>query len=153
MEEDGHGEPHVFELENQQQHETAEDDKEDQFFRVNINTDHYRLRKAKLAQGTVLGTLDALFTKKTLTATAGPNLITKGLITKIDKLSKVKDLDVSTILAKQNKNPVLGTVRSWIRKRLSPNIESLETLQPKGLLFYCQSFNGPLIETEVQLLC
>ena len=63
------------------------------------------------------------------------------------------DLDVSTILAEQIKDPVLGTVRSWIRKQLSPDVKSPEFQQSKGLLRYCHELDRLLIETEGQLLC
>ena len=57
---------------------------------------------------------------------------TKSLIAKLDEVAKSVDLDVSTILAEQIKDPVLGTVRSWIRKQISPNAKSPEIQQWKG---------------------
>ena len=51
------------------------------------------------------------------------------------------------------KDPVLGTVRSWISKNTPPDAKSPEIQQSKGLLRYCQEFNRLLIEEEGQLLC
>ena len=53
----------------------------------------------------------------------------------------------------QMKDPVLGTVRSWIRKNTPPDTKSPEIQLSKGLLRYCQEFNRLLIEEEGQLLC
>ena len=60
---------------------------------------------------------------------------------------------MSTILAEQIKDPVLGTGRSWIRQRISPEPETPELRQSKGLLRYCQEFDRLLKEEEGQLLC
>ena len=51
------------------------------------------------------------------------------------------------------KDPVLGTVRSWICRTTLPDTKSPEIQQYKGLLRYCQEFNRLLIEEEGQLLC
>ena len=51
------------------------------------------------------------------------------------------------------KDPVLGTVRSWIRKNNPPDTKSPEIKQSKGLLRYCQEFDRLLIEEKGQLLC
>ena len=96
----------------------------------------------------MLGKTDASLTKKCLTASDAPHLNTKSLIQKLDEIAKTVDLDVSTILAEQMKDPVLGTVRSWIRKNTPPDTESPEIQQSKGLLRYCQEFNRLLIEDE-----
>ena len=87
---------------------------------INTHADHYRLCKAKAAHNAVLGEIDAPLAKKRLTANEAPHLDTKSLIAKLDEVVGPIDFDVSTILAEQTKNPVLGTVRSWIRKRTSP---------------------------------
>ena len=63
------------------------------------------------------------------------------------------DLDVSTILAEQIKDPVRGTVRSWVRKKISLDVKSPEIQQSEGLLRYRQEIDRLLIETEGQLLC
>ena len=60
---------------------------------------------------------------------------------------------MSAILAEQIKDPVLGTVRSWIQKGTSPEPKTPEIQQSKGLSRYCQEFDRPLIEEEGQLLC
>ena len=122
-------------------------------FEVNINTDHYRLCEAKPAHETLLGKFDTSLTKKALTATEAPQLDTKALIAKLDEVSKVVDLDVSTILAEQIKDPVLGIVRSWIRKGNLPDVKTPEIQQSKGLLRYCQERDRFLVEAEGQLLC
>ena len=59
-----------------------------------------------------------LLAKKPLTATEAPHLDTKALIAKLDEVAKSIDIDVSTILAEQIKDPVFGTVRPWIRNRI-----------------------------------
>ena len=91
---------------------------------------------------------DASLVKKFLITSDAPDLETKALIQKLDEVAKTVDLDVSTILEEQMKGPVLGTVRSWIRKNTSPDTKSPETQQSKGLLRYCQEFNRFLIEEE-----
>ena len=79
---------------------------------------------------------------------------TKSLIAKLDDVAKTVDLDISTILAEHIKDPVLGTVRSWIRKGISAEPKTPEIQQSKGLLRYCQEFDRLLIEEEEgQLLC
>ena len=86
-------------------------------------------------------------------ASDAPHLNTKALIQKLDEAAKTVDLDVSTILEEQMKDPVLGTVRSWIRNNAPPDSKSPEIQQSKGLLRYCQEFHRLLIEEEGQLLC
>ena len=93
------------------------DDEDNLICEINTHVDHYRLCKAKAAHDTVLGKIDASLAKKPLTANEAPHLDTKSKIAKLDEVAKTIDLDVSTILAEQIKDPVLGTVRSWIRKR------------------------------------
>ena len=52
------------------------------------------------------------------------------------------------------KDPVLGTVRSWVRYNAPPpDSKSPEIQQSKGLLRHCQEYNRLLIEEEGQLLC
>ena len=92
-------------------------------------------------------------TKKTLTATEAHHLDTKALIANLDEVSKMVDLDVSTILAEQIKDLVLGIVRSWIRKGILPDAKTPEIQQSKGLLRYCQERDRLLIEAEGQLVC
>ena len=101
----------------------------------------------------MLGKFDTSLTRKALTATEAPHLDTKTLITKLDEVSKVVDLDVSTILAEQIKDLLLGIVRSWIRKGNLPDVKTQEIQQSKGLLRYCQERDRLLIEAEGQLLC
>ena len=131
----------------------ADDDEDNLICEINTHADHYRLCKAKAAHDAVLGKKDASLTKKPLTANEAPHLDTKSLIAKLDEVAKTVDLDVSTILAEQIKDPVLGTVRSWIRKGNSPEPKTPEVQQSKGLLRYCQEINRLLIEEEGQLLC
>ena len=85
-------------------------------------------------------------------ATETPHLDTKCLIAKLDDVAETIDLDVSTILAEQITDPVLGTVRSWIRKGNSLEPKDPEFQQSKGVLRYCQEFDRLLIE-EGQFLC
>ena len=109
--------------------------------------------KAKAAHDAVLGKIDASLAKKPLTANEAPHLDTKSLIAKLDDVAKTVALDVSTILAEQIKDPVLGTVRSWIRKGTSPEPKTPEIQQSKEPLRYCQEFDRLLIEEGGQLLC
>ena len=83
---------------------------------ISIQADQARLCQAKQAHDLVLGKTDASLAKKCLTASDAPHLNTQALIQKLDEVAKTVDLDVSTILEEQMKDPVLGTVRSWIRK-------------------------------------
>ena len=92
---------------------TTNDDEDNLICEINTHADQYRLCKAKAAHDAVLGKIDASSAKKPLTATEAPHLDTKSLIAKLDDVAKTVDLDVSTILAE---DPVLGTVRSWLRK-------------------------------------
>ena len=109
--------------------------------------------KAKAAHDAVLGKINASLAKKPLAATEAPHLDTKSLIAKLDEVAERIDVDVSTILAEQIKDPVLGIVRSWIRKGTLPEPKDPEIQQPKGLSRYCQEFDRLLIEEEGQLLC
>ena len=101
----------------------------------------------------MLGKTDVSLAKKSLTASDAPHLITKALIQKVDEVVKTKDLDASTILEEQMKDPVLGTVRSWIRQNTPLDTKSPKKQQSKGLLRYCQELNRLLIQEEGQLLC
>ena len=105
----------------------ADDDEDNLICEMNTHADHYRLCKAKAAHDAVLGKVDASLAKKPLTVNEAPHLDTKSLIAKLDEVAKTVDLDISTILAEQIKDPVLGMVRSWIRKGISP--------EPKFLRF------------------
>ena len=120
---------------------------------ISIQADQAWLCRAKHAHNLVLWKTDASLVKKILTTSDAPHLNTKALIQKLDEVAKTAYLDVSTILEEQMKDPVLGTVHSWIQKTTTPDIKSLEIQQSKGLLRYCQEFNRLLIEEEEQLLC
>ena len=78
---------------------------------------------------------------------------TKSLIAKLDDVARNIDPDVSTLLAEQIKDPVIGTVRSWNRKTTSTETKDPEIQQSKGLLRYCQEFDRLLIEEKGHLLC
>ena len=99
-------------------------DEDNIIYEINLNSDNYRLCKAKATHDAVLGKIDGSRAKKTLTATEMPHLDTKCFIAKLDDVAKTVDLDVSTILAEQIKDPVLGTVRSWLREGTSPERKS-----------------------------
>ena len=134
--------------------DAATDDDEDNLIcEINTHDNHYRLCKAKAAHDAVLGKIDTSLAKKPLTANEAPHLDTKSLIAKLDDFSKTVDLDVSTILAEQIKDPVLGIDHSWLRKGISSEAKSPDNQQSKGLLRYCQQFDRLLIEEEGQLLC
>ena len=131
---------------------TSDGDEDNRICELNTHADHYRLCKAKAAHDAVLGKVDASLAKKPVTVNEAPHLDTKSLIAKLDEVAKLIDLDVSTILAEQIKDPVLGTVRSWIRKGISPEPKTPEFQQSKGLLRDCQEIDRLLIE-DGQLLC
>ena len=132
---------------------TTDGDEDNLICEINTHAYHYRLCKAKAAHDAVLGKIDASLAKKPLTTNEAPHWDTKSLIAKLDDVPKTVDLDVSTILAEQNKNAVLGTVHSWLRKGIWPETNSPDIQQSKGLLRYCQEFDRLLIEEEGQLLC
>ena len=75
------------------------------------------------------------------------------LITKLDDVAEKVNLDVSTILAEQFKDPVLGSVRSWLRKGISIEAKLPKIRHSHGLNRYCHEFDRLLIEEEGQLLC
>ena len=118
-----------------------------------IQGDQARLCRAKQAHDMVLGKTDASLVKKFLLTSDAPHLETKALIQKLEEVAKTVDLNVSTILEEQMKDPVLGTVRSWIRKNTPSDTKSPEIQQSKGLLRYCQEFNRLVIEEGGQLFC
>ena len=93
---------------------------------LSIQSDQARLCQAKQAHDLVLGKTDASLAKKRPTASDAPHMNIKALIQKLDEVAKTVDLDVSTILEEQMKDPVLGTVRSWIRKNTPPDTKSPE---------------------------
>ena len=113
---------------------TTVDDEDNLICETNTHADHYSLCKSKAAHDAILAMIDASLAKKPLTANEAPHLDTNSLIAKVDEVAKTIDLDVSTILAEQIKDPVLGTVRSWIRKGISPEPKTPEIQQSKGLL-------------------
>ena len=120
---------------------------------ISTQADEARLCQAKQAHHLVLKKTDASLANICLTASDAPHLNTKALIQKLDDVAKTVDLDISTILEEQMKDPVLGTVRSWIPENTSFDAKSPEIQQSKGLLRYCQEFNRLLIEEEGQLFC
>ena len=78
-----------------------------------------------------MGKIDASLVKKMILDMEAPHLDTKSLITKLDDVAKTVDNDVSTILAEPIKDPVLGTVQSWLRKGISAVAKSPEVNNPK----------------------
>ena len=90
---------------------------------------------------------------KTLSAAAAPHLRTHDLITKLDDVAKIVDLEVPTILQEQLEDPVLNIVRSWIERNTSPDLRAPEIRQSKGLLRHGQELDRLLIEEHGQLLC
>ena len=115
---------------------------------ISIHADQARLCQAKQANDLVLGNTDASLVKNFLTTSDAPHLDTKVLIQNFDEVAKTVDIDVSTILPEQLKDPVLGTVRSWIRKSIPPDTKSLEIQQSKGLLRYCQKFDRHIMKKK-----
>ena len=110
--------------------------------------DNYRLCTAEAAHNIVLGKNDDSLAMMALTATESPHLDTNPLIEKPDDVAKTVNLDISWILAEQIKDRVLETVRSGIRKGISPATKSPDIQQFERLLRYCQKFVRLLIEEE-----
>ena len=104
----------------------ADDDEDNLKCEISMHADQYRLCEARAAHDAVLGKIDASLAKKPLTVNEAPHLDTKFLIAKLDEVAKTIDPDVSTIPAEQIKDPVLRTVRSWIRKGTSPGPKTPE---------------------------
>ena len=135
-------------------HKDCDFDKDEDDYVCEINANNnYRLCNARAAHGLVISDPYNLLAKKTLSATAAPHLTTQDLITKLDDVAKVVDLDVPTILQEQLKDPVLSIVRSWIDENLSPDLRAPEIRQSKDLLRYGQELDRLLIEEHGQLLC
>ena len=101
---------------------------------ISIQADQAPLCQAKQSHDLVPGKTDASLVKKFLTTSDAPHLDTKALIQKLDEVAKTVDLDVSTILTEQLKDPDLGTVRSWISRNILPATKLAEIQQSKGLL-------------------
>ena len=129
-----------------------DEDEDDYVCEINAN-DHYHLCKARAAHDLVISDSDTLLVKKTLLAAAAPHLRTQDLITKLDDVPKIVNLDEPTILQEQLKDPVLSIVRSWIEGNLSPDLRAPEIQQSKGLLSCGQELDRLLIEEQGQLLC
>ena len=127
---------------------TTDGDEDNLICEINTNADHYRLCPAKAAHDAVLGKIDASLVKKPLTANESLHLDTKSLIAKLDDVAKTVDLDVSKILDEHIKDPVLGTVGSWLLKRIVPEAKPPDIQQSKGLLPNCQEFDRLLIEKK-----
>ena len=87
------------------------DDGEDNLIcKLNCNDNNCRLCQARAAQDAVMGKNDESLAKKALRAKEAPHLQTRILITKLDDIAQMDDFHDSTILAKQIKEPVHGTV-------------------------------------------
>ena len=129
-----------------------DEDEDDYVCEINAN-DHYHLCKARAAHDLVISDPDTLLAKKTLSAAAAPHLRTQDLISELDDVAKVVDLDVPNILQEQLKDPVLTIVRSWINGNLSLDLRAPEIRQSKGLLRYGQELDRLLIEEHGELLC
>ena len=129
-----------------------EEDEDDYVCEINDN-DHYRKCMAREAHESLISDPNTLLVKKTLSATAAPHLKTQDLITKLNDVAKVLNLDVPTILQEQLRDPVLSIVRSWIQGNLSPDLRAPEIRQSKGLLRYGQELDRLLMEEHGQLLC
>ena len=154
IETDGTKEPDSSSYVERAVHEDCDIDKDEDDYVCEINAnDHYRLCKARAAHDLVINDSDTLLAKKTLSAATAPHLRTQDLITKLDDVAKVVDLDVPTILQGQLKDPVLSIVRYWIERNASPDLRAAEIRQFKGLLRYGQELDRLLIEENGQLLC
>ena len=120
---------------------------------ISIQADQTRLYPAKQAHDLMLGKTNASLVKKFLKTSDAPHRDTKAFTQKLDEVAKTVDLDVSTIPTEQMKDPVPGTVRSWIRRSTPLDTKLPEIQQSKGLLRHCQEFDRLLFEEKGQLLC
>ena len=126
----------------------TDDDEDNLICEINRNAENFRMCKAKAAHDAVLGKIDASMVNKTLTATKAPDLDTKFLVAELYDVAKTIDLDVSMILAEEIKDPVVGTVRSWLREGILPEAKSPEMQYSKGLLRFCQELGRLLLEEK-----
>ena len=116
-------------------HHTSTDSEDDNIVcDISIQANQARFSQAKQNHELVRGKTDAFLVKNIQTTSDAPYLDTKALIQKLDEVAETVDLDVLTILTGQMKDPVLGTVRSWIRKNTPRDNISPEIQQCKGLL-------------------
>ena len=154
IETDGTDEPRPSSYVEQIVHEGCDFDEDEDAYVCEINANnHYRLCKARAAHDFLISDSDTLVAKKTLSAAAAHHLRTQDLITKLDDVAKVVNLDVPTILQEQLKDPVLSIVRSWLVRKTSPDLRAPEIRQSKGLVRYGQELDRLLIEEHGQLLC
>ena len=113
-------------------HDDCDNDEDEVAHICEINgNDQNRLCKARAAHDLVLRRADVLLAKKSLSATAALHSRTHKLITKLDDVEKVVDLDVPTILQEQLKDTVLNAVRSWIQGGISLYLKGPEIRQSK----------------------
>ena len=153
IETDGTEEPDSSSYVERAVHEDCDFDKNEDDYVCEINANnHYRLSKARAAHDLVISDSDTILAKRTLSDATVPHLRTQDLITKLDDVAKVVNLDVPTILQEQLKDPVLSIVRSWIERNTSPDLRAPEIRQSKGLLRYRQELDRLLIEENGQLL-
>ena len=120
---------------------------------ISIQVDTPRPCQVKQAHELVLGKTYASQVKKFLTISDAPHLDTKALIQKRDEVAKAVDLDVLTILAEQIKDPVLGTVRSWIRENTVPISNHQRSNSLRASFDYATNSTHFLFEEERLLLC
>ena len=131
----------------------TDDDEYNLLCEINLNAEHYRLCKDKAAHDAVMRKTDVSPAMKTLTATEASHLNPKGVIKKLDEIAETVDLDVSTTLEEQFKDPVPGIVWSWLRTATTSQAKSTEIQQSNGFFRYCQKFDRVFIEEEGQWLC
>ena len=130
-------------------HHTSTDSEDDNIVcDISIQADQARICQAKQSHDLVLGKTDASLVKKFLTTSEAPHLDTRALIQKLDEVAKTVVLDISINLAEQMEDPVIGTVRSWIRKNTPSGTKLPEIQQSKGPLRYFPEFNRLLLEEE-----
>ena len=130
----------------------TDDDEDNLKCETHLNADNHRQCTTKAAHDAVLGKINAYLAKKTLTATEVPHLDSTSLLAKGEDVVKTFDLDVSTNLTEQIKDPVLGTVRSWLRNEIIPEPKSPQFQLSHGLLRFCQELDRLLTEDEGQLV-
>ena len=93
---------------NDNSHHISTDSEDDNIvWDISVQADKPRFCPAKQAHKLVLGKTYASLVKRFITTSDAPHLDSKALVQKLDEVAKTVDLDVSTFLTEQSKDPVL----------------------------------------------
>ena len=98
-------------------------------------------------------TIDKPLLKKSINHELYPHVDTKDLIARLSDFAKEAELDVATLVEEQINDPVLQTVRKWIKTSSKPPDKTHEILQSKALLSYYNKYEELFVDEETNLLC